>query len=63
MAVSPPGRVRKPYLSVVYQPDEKPLELLQNILKAMADILTSTERQKSPRQGELARANVTERVL
>ena len=41
----------KPYLSVVLQPDEKPLELLQNILKAMADILTGTEREKAPQTG------------
>ena len=42
------GAGTKPYLSVVLQPDEKPLELLQNILKAMADILTGTEREKAP---------------
>ena len=34
------------------QADEKPLELLQNILKAMADILTGTEREKAPQTGE-----------
>ena len=32
------GAGNKPYLSVTLQPDEKPLELLQSILKAMADI-------------------------
>ena len=46
------GAGTKPYLSVVLQPDEKPLELLQNILKAMADILTGTEREKAPPTGE-----------
>ena len=46
------GAGTKPYLSVVLQPDEKPLELLQNILKAMADILTGTEREKAPQTGE-----------
>ena len=45
------GAGTKPYLSVVLQPDEKPLELLQNILKAMADILTGTEREKAPQTG------------
>ena len=45
------GAGSKPYLSVVLQPDEKPLELLQNILKAMADILTGTEREKAPQTG------------
>ena len=39
------GAGTKPYLSVVLQPDEKPLELLQNILKAMADILTGTRKR------------------
>ena len=33
----------KPYLSVVLQPDEKPLELLQSILKAMDAILNNKE--------------------
>ena len=33
------GAGTKPYLSVTLQPDEKPLELLQSILKAMAEIL------------------------
>ena len=45
------GAGTKPYLSVVLQPNEKPLELLQNILKAMADILTGTEREKAPQTG------------
>ena len=35
------GAGTKPYLSVTLQPDEKPLELLQSILKAMADILAA----------------------
>ena len=35
------GAGTKPYLSVALQPDEKPLELLQSILKAMADILAA----------------------
>ena len=34
------GAGAKPYLSVTLQPDEKPLELLQNILKAMGNILS-----------------------
>ena len=33
------GAGSKPYLSVALQPDEKPLDLLQSILKAMAEIL------------------------
>ena len=33
------GAGSKPYLSVTLHPDEKPLELLQSILKAMAEIL------------------------
>ena len=35
------GAGNRPYLSVTLQPDEKPLELLQSILKAMADILAA----------------------
>lgn len=34
-----PGAGAKPYLSVTLQKEEKPLELLQSILKAMAEIL------------------------
>ena len=45
------GAGTKPYLSVVLQPDVKPLELLHNILIAMADILTGTERKKAPQTG------------
>ena len=37
------GAGTKPYLSVTLQPDEKPLELLQSILKAMAEILKPAE--------------------
>ena len=37
------GAGTKPYLSVVLQPDEKPLELLQSILKAMDAILNNKE--------------------
>ena len=37
------GAGSRPYLSVVLQPDEKPLELLQSILKAMAEILKPAE--------------------
>ena len=37
------GAGSKPYLSVVLQPDEKPLELLQSILKAMDAILNNKE--------------------
>ena len=37
----------KPYLSVVLQPDEKPLELLQSILRAMADILAAPQEEAS----------------
>ena len=33
------GAGTKPYLSVTLQADEKPLDLLQSILKTMADIL------------------------
>ena len=33
------GAGSKPYLSVTLQKDEKPLELLQSILKAMGEIL------------------------
>ena len=32
------GAGTKPYLSVTLQPNEKPLELLQSILKAMGEI-------------------------
>lgn len=39
------GAGTKPYLSVTLQPDEKPLELLQNILKAMADILAAPQEE------------------
>ena len=39
------GAGNRPYLSVTLQPDEKPLELLQSILKAMADILASAEQK------------------
>ena len=39
------GAGTKPYLSVPLQPDEKPLELLQSILKAMAEILASAEQK------------------
>ena len=35
------------YLSVTLQPDEKPLELLQSILKAMAEILNGGEKAKA----------------
>ena len=38
------GAGSKPYLSVTLQPDEKPLDLLQGILKAMAEILGSPTR-------------------
>ena len=51
------GAGTKPYLSVTLQPDEKPLELLQNILKAMADILTGTDREKAPPTGEAGSRN------
>ena len=37
------GTGSSPYLSVVLQPDEKPLELLKVILKAMAEILNGGE--------------------
>ena len=37
------GAGSRPYLSVVLQPDEKPLELLQSILQAMADISNNKE--------------------
>ena len=33
------GAGAKPYLSVTLQKEEKPLELLQSILRAMQDIL------------------------
>ena len=39
------GAGNRPYLSVTLQPDEKPLELLQSILKAMAEILASAEQK------------------
>ena len=39
------GAGSKPYLSVTLHPDEKPLELLQSILKAMAEILASAEQK------------------
>ena len=41
------GAGTKPYLSVVLQPDEKPLELLQSILRAMADILAAPQEEAS----------------
>ena len=40
------GAGNRPYLSVTLQPDEKPLELLQSILKAMAEILNGGEKAK-----------------
>ena len=40
------GAGNKPYLSVTLQAEEKPLELLQSILKAMAEILNSSENEK-----------------
>lgn len=43
------GAGNRPYLSVTLQPDEKPLELLQSILKAMAEILASAEQNKHHR--------------
>ena len=39
------GAGAKPYLSVTLQKEEKPLELLQSILKAMAEILASAEQK------------------
>ena len=41
------GAGNRPYLSVTLQPDEKPLELLQSILKAMAEILNGGEKAKA----------------
>ena len=41
------GAGTKPYLSVTLQPDEKPLELLQSILKAMADILAAPPKENT----------------
>ena len=41
------GAGTKPYLSVTLQPDEKPLELLQSILKAMADILAASPEENT----------------
>ena len=41
------GAGTKPYLSVVLQSDEKPLELLQSILRAMADILAAPQKEAS----------------
>ena len=38
------GAGSKPYLSVTLHPDEKPLELLQSILKAMAEILNGKDK-------------------
>jgi transcription-repair coupling factor (superfamily II helicase) len=43
------GAGNRPYLSVTLQPDEKPLELLQSILKAMAEILASAEQKETSR--------------
>ena len=40
------GTGSSPYLSVVLQPDEKPLELLQSILKVMGEILNGENRPK-----------------
>ena len=37
------GAGTKPYLSVTLHPEEKPLELLQSILKAMDAILNNKE--------------------
>ena len=37
------GAGAKPYLSVTLQSDEKPLELLQSILRAMSGILSNKE--------------------
>ena len=41
------GAGAKPYLSVTLQPDEKPLELLQGILKAMGEILNEPKPVKN----------------
>ena len=41
------GAGAKPYLSVTLQPDEKPLELLQRILKAMGEILNEPKPVKN----------------
>ena len=41
------GAGNRPYLSVTLQPDEKPLELLQSILRAMADILAAPQEEAS----------------
>ena len=41
------GAGAKPYLSVTLQPDEKPLELLQSILKAMGEILNEPKPVKN----------------
>ena len=48
------GAGAKPYLSVTLQPDEKPLELLQRILKAMGEILKPSQSaaQTAPPEGE-----------
>ena len=41
------GAGTTPYLSVIHQPDEKPLALLQSILRAMADILAAPQEEAS----------------
>ena len=43
------GAGAKPYLSVTLQPDEKPLELLQRILKAMGEILNEPMPDEKPK--------------
>ena len=45
------GAGAKPYLSVTLQPDEKPLALLQSILRAMDDIINE-QKNPTPKQEE-----------
>ena len=46
------GAGNRPYLSVNLQPDEKPLELLQSILKAMDEILKPSPSGEGGREAD-----------
>lgn len=57
------GAGTKPYLSVTLQPDEKPLELLQSILKAMADILAAPPEENTGKKINFTRSTLMKKKL
>lgn len=57
------GAGTKPYLSVALQPDEKPLELLQSILKAMADILAAPPEENTGKKINFTRSTLMKKKL